>query len=153
MIASYLNLVNVIRDTVGALDMVATFGYGPDVEVNATNDTQYPLVWLESQTTVNATRGAAFALAFQVLDRGKEGNEDMASILNKTLRIADNLLNALHLVDENLAPIDFVWNAVSLTNAYQDRVHGWRVEFAVQLPTGWQCELPTTDLDEVTYAG
>lgn len=131
---TYSQLVDLL---VSAGDLNATFAsarYGEPSEVTEPSDVRYPCWFVEQDPLVTGgPQTVTYSFACQALDRIPEGLETRKAALD---RMEFGYQTALRWIELNHPELTLSsegpeFTAVTLMEAYPDRVVGWRVEFTL----------------------
>lgn len=139
---TYKELVDYLLEVGENNIMINTALVGETYEVNNKMDITYPLFYLEQDMSVTVVNSSQqIEVAYWVLDRSQEGSIDRINTLSKTKQIAESIINYLRLNEsDGLLTYSNEHSMVSLFEGNVDVVHGWRLQFTINLPANYNCD-------------
>lgn len=140
---TFLQLVTNIEQIVDNQLTLEQFVFGERWNINQQENLLYPNFFLEVPSIIEFNQSEEiWSLAYVITDRGKEDLSDIREILSKTKQIAELFLFAYYKCYQQQFN-SLTYSMLPFLEAYEDRVHGWRVEFKISLGKNIDlCELP-----------
>lgn len=138
-------VINNLRTICAAHGQVSQFRFGSDVDISASEQQLYPLVWVDVTTSQIGYKLLSLNLIIMVMDIQKADQTNEQDTLSDTLSIAQDIFAALNnstyqdyfTVNENasLEPI---------REGLPDLVNGWKMNLNLELEQlNNRCQIPT----------
>lgn len=140
---TFLELLNIFQINAQNHLGLESFRIGERWNINQDEDILYPQLFLELPIIEYNNAQELYRWAFTICDRGAEDLSDLSKILTKTKQIAESYLEMLSKCNGDLFIFPLQYTALPFTESFEDRIHGWRLEFSIENQRSWnECELP-----------
>lgn len=137
-------IVSLLSEVCGAHAQVSSFYFGEEVDIAASQQEQYPLVWANVLTSNIAEKTLTINMEVMVMDIQRASQENELHTLSDTLSIAQDIYAAM--TNPSYQDYYLLSQSVSLEpmrEALPDLVNGWRMGLNFEIAqTINRCQIP-----------
>ena len=137
-------IINLIETLATNHAQVNGFNFGESYDISASEQEQYPLVWIDVLDSSIDTNTLTINMSMKVLDIQKDDQANERDTLSDTLSIAQDMYASLTNAEyQDYFTIAFNTNLVVLREALADKVNGWEMNLQFELMQDRnRCQIP-----------
>jgi hypothetical protein len=138
-------IINLIETIATNHAQVNGFNFGEASDISASEQEQYPLVWIDVLDSSIDTNTLTINMSMKVLDIQKDDQGNERDTLSDTLSIAQDMYASLtDFAYQDYFTIAYNTNLVVYREALADKVNGWEMNLQFELMQDRnRCQIPT----------
>jgi hypothetical protein len=138
-------IINLIETLATNHAQVNGFNFGEASDISASEQEQYPLVWIDVLDSSIDTNTLTINMSMKVLDIQKDDQGNERDTLSDTLSIAQDMYASLtDFAYQDYFTIAYNTNLVVYREALADKVNGWEMNLQFELMQDRnRCQIPT----------